>query len=445
MIWRRRGEYFEKTLCSRDTVKEIRTLGVFRYFMDKYVHAVKTVAQKLQSAARRQLGIDLLLCSLTVLGYMGILLLLVREMLAGHISVGSFAAVFGGVTTMYMYAREVFVGILRNITRNAFAVRNYQRFLEYEPPGTGQGRGEIVHHPAKQASPDASSDSGAEPEDGPEPPHRSDFGIRIILEHVSFAYPNQEKNALEDISLTLSQGESIALVGENGAGKTTLARLILGLYPPGAGRIIYDLPGEGDRMQEDGDGTQNNAEQKGAEKKKADPLRFLRCSAVFQNFQKYPMTLKENVVISDWKRGAEEYRIPHICSSVGLSIGSDSFPDGLETLLAVPFGGVDLSGGQWQRVAMSRGLFREHEIIVLDEPTAAIDPMEETALYKTFARISRGKLSVIVTHRLGAAKIADRILVLKDGKLLDMGSHDALMRQCNYYRELYEAQSKWYK
>lgn len=409
VIWRRRESYFEKVLCSRDTVKEIRTLGVFHYFMDKYRHGVGVVTDKLKSTARRQLRLDLVLSTLTVLGYIGILLLLVWEMLAGRITVGSFAAVFGGVTSMYMYAREVFVGIFRNITRNAFAVGNYQRFLEYEPSRPGPGSVELRY---------------------PKENDTEALGTRIILDHVSFAYPNQEKYALEDISLTLSPGESIALVGENGAGKTTLARLILGLYSPVKGRIIYELP-RGTPKDKDPDHP-------------AFPA-LKNCSAVFQNYQRYPMSLKDNVVISDHERQKDWEHIPQICASVGLDLEAGSFPLGIDTMLYTEFGGVDLSGGQWQRVAMSRGLFREHEIIILDEPTAAIDPIEEAALYKTFARISKEKLSVIVTHRLGSAKIADRILVLKDGKLLDMGSHDTLMGRCSYYRELYQAQAKWYK
>ncbi len=122
-----------------------------------------------------------------------------------------------------------------------------------------------------------------------------------------------------------------------------------------------------------------------------------------------------------------------------------NFPDGLETMLSREFDGIDLSGGQWQRVAIARGLYRVHNLIVLDEPTAAIDPLEETRVYRQFSEISRGKTAIIVTHRLGSTRIADRIIVMADGRIDDIGTHEQLMQKGGVYAGMYNAQAQWYK
>ena len=128
----------------------------------------------------------------------------------------------------------------------------------------------------------------------------------------------------------------------------------------------------------------------------------------------------------------------------GFDIENKTYADGVNTMLAREYGGIDLSGGQWQKVAIARGLYRCHNMIILDEPTAAIDPIEETRLYKKFIDMSKGKTSLIVTHRLGSAKIADRIIVMDNGEIVDCGTHDELMEHEGIYKKMYEAQAKWY-
>jgi ATP-binding cassette subfamily B protein len=246
----------------------------------------------------------------------------------------------------------------------------------------------------------------------------------ISLNNVSFTYPSAEQKAVDNVTFTVKPGETVAVVGENGSGKTTLVRLITGLYLPDSGDILY-----------------------GCTSTKTISARslFKNISAVFQKFQRYQMTLRENIGISDTAKQADDTELDKICAQAGIEKDGSSLPNGYDTMLSREFDGVDLSGGQWQRAAIARSFFRPHQFIVLDEPTAAIDPIEETKIYNRFAEISKGKTAVIVTHRLGSVKLADRILVMKQGRLIEQGTHTELMDINGEYFRLYKSQEQWYK
>jgi ATP-binding cassette subfamily B protein len=161
------------------------------------------------------------------------------------------------------------------------------------------------------------------------------------------------------------------------------------------------------------------------------------------------MTLKENIKISDGNNSAD---VGTVLEQAGIDVTGKSFPQGLETMLSREFHvdyhlkeGVDLSGGQWQRVALARGLYRLHNVVVLDEPTAASDPLEESRIYSQFVEISKGKTAIIVTHRLGSTKIADRVIVMDKGKIVESGSHGELLQNNGVYAEMYKSQAYWYE
>ena len=250
------------------------------------------------------------------------------------------------------------------------------------------------------------------------------FQQNIELKNVSFTYPGRTEKSLEDINLTINKGEIIAFVGVNGSGKSTLAKILLGLYNPTDGSIEYDHL------------------KKQAYSKKSF---YHNKSAIFQNYYKYLFCLKDNVSISQPQMDDDLERVKLACQKADLDYKSNSFPDGLDTILSKQFGGIDLSGGEWQRVAIARGFYRNCDFIILDEPTSAIDPIEEANVYRKFVEISKGKTTVIITHRLGAVKIADRIIVLKSGKIAEEGTHSQLMNKNGEYAELYNLQSQWYK
>lgn len=394
---RRQYEYYERCICDREYFKETRLLGAFVFFKQLYETALSLLGKKTWDAEVKTGLLELGMKMITLTGYFGVLYLLFDALLAGDITIGAFAAVFASIDRMFGVMEEVISRHVGNMTRNLGTVRNFIRFLDLPERG---GR-------------DVSLDPGS--------------GIQ--LKDVAFRYPGAERDSLADISLEIKKGETIAIVGENGAGKTTLVKLMTGLYLPSEGSVFIG----------------------GVDTKEVSGKSLYRgITAVFQKFQRYKMTLDENIRISDVEASENGQGLSYESSMLAavdkaeLYMGEKVFPQGFHTMLSREFDGVDLSGGQWQRVAIARGFYRVHSMIVLDEPTAAIDPIEETSLYRKFADISRDKTSIIVTHRLGSAKIANRIIVMEQGKIIELGTHDELLRRGGKYAEMFDAQAKWY-
>lgn len=394
---RREFEYYERCIGDREYYKETRILGAFIYFKNLYLTTLKLLNKKIWTIERKSGFMELGMKLITLLGYMGVLCLLFDSLLKGDITVGAFGAVFSSIGFMISVMEEIICRRIGDITRNLGTVKNLIRFLDMP-----EREGEDV---AIKGVPN------------------------ISVKNVSFIYPDANKASLYNINLEIKSGETIAIVGANGAGKSTLVKLLMGIYRPTDGRVLLG----------------------GADTTKASSKSiYENISAVFQKYQRYKMTLGDNTAISSVKKGLNENsKIKHkyleeALTKADLQIEKDKFPYGYETVLSREFDGVDLSGGQWQRVAIARAFYRKHNMIVLDEPTAAIDPVQETKMYNKFAQMSEGKTAIIVTHRLGPAKIADRIVVMDDGGIAEIGTHDELIKKRGKYREMYEAQSKWY-
>lgn len=243
----------------------------------------------------------------------------------------------------------------------------------------------------------------------------------IILEDLSFFYPNASEPTLEDITLTLKKGERVALVGPNGAGKTTLARLLFGLYRPHTGIVrIGDVPLDTENRQQ----------------------WLTHCSAVFQDFTQYHLTARENIIFGDLEHPE---RLEKASSAGGAASVIDGLTADYETILGPTFGGRDLSGGEWQRLATARSFMRENPwLVVLDEPTAALDPLAEQAVYERFIQRSAGRTSVLISHRLSSVRTCDRILVLDNGKIVEDGDHETLLAKNGLYAQFFNAQAQWY-
>jgi len=396
---RREFAHYEACLADRQYFKETRTTGAVPFFRRKYDQALAAYNRAMWRTELRAGAIDLGLKILTLAGYVGLLLLLVRFVIMGRISPGLFGAVYFAMDSIFKWFEELF-DRLGFAYENAAFGGNYLAFLE--TPERARGR-------------------------APLPPNH---GVR--LQQVSFRYPAASENAIEDVTLSIRPGETVAIVGENGAGKSSLVRLIAGLYHPDRGSVHVD----------------------GVDLRQADDAtRFQRLSAVFQQYQRYRMTLLDNVRLAEWRDGTapageadERERVAAALTQAGFYQRRGAVPgSSLDVMLAREFGGVDLSGGEWQRVAIARGLYRPHDTIILDEPTAAIDPLEEDRVYRMFLDSARGKTAIIVTHRLGLARIADRILVMEKGRIVQDGSHAELIAADGPYARMFHAQAAWYQ
>lgn len=246
----------------------------------------------------------------------------------------------------------------------------------------------------------------------------------IEFRNVTFAYPNTERKILNDCSFTLNGNEQYAFVGINGAGKTTITKLLTGLYDNYEGDIFIN----GRNLRDI-----SLAEIKGT------------FTVVNQDFAKYQIELKNNILLGDVNK-KDDVRVIDAIKGIHLDEVMQKLPNGIDTPLGKIFeNGVDLSGGEWQRVAIARSLYSDAPVKILDEPTAALDPIAESGIYEMFRDVTRGKSAIFITHRLGAAKIADKILVIDSGKVAEFGSHNDLIAKNGIYAEMFNTQKGWYE
>lgn len=249
----------------------------------------------------------------------------------------------------------------------------------------------------------------------------------IEVDRVTFCYPNQDKPVLDDLTIRIKPGEKVAIVGENGAGKSTLVKIMLGLYEPTHGVVRYG----GIPIQD------------------YDTVSFRsKVTAVFQDFYRYEWTLEANIALREHDPDDRQAhrRLNHAMEKAAMTPLVDSLPDGVATQLGTRFsGGRELSQGQWQKVAIARAFYREFEVIYLDEPTAAVDPLTESAIFESLMSMTEGKTAIFISHRLGSCRHADRILVLKEGRIVEEGKHEELIGQGAHYAEMFNKQAQWYR
>ena len=242
----------------------------------------------------------------------------------------------------------------------------------------------------------------------------------IEIENLSFTYPNSNKNALENISFKIKNGESVVILGENGSGKTTLIKLLLGLYAPHEGKIIID-----NKNLDDID--------------KNTLYKYV--TSVTQDFNIYSLPLKENIAIQNLSN-LDDVKIEKAVKDAFLV---DYLLNQLDSIIGKEFDGIELSIGQKQKIAVARALYQVNEIVFLDEPTSAIDPITEAQILSNFIRILKGHTTVIVSHRVGLCTLVDKVIVMKDGKIAEIGTHESLIKNNGEYARLYKLQEKWYK
>ncbi len=387
----RQSEYYKQCLINKTYYKETKTLGAVPYFIRCYQEKVNEFNQKQWRVQVKTAVIECGLTLLTYIGYICSFILLTNYLLNGSITIGYFAAIYYSLNKLMDIMKEM-VELFGTVYEHANLAGKLYDFLEL-PEFKGE---DIIVNSIED----------------------------LHLDHISFRYPYTDTNALSDITLDIEKGSHIAIVGLNGSGKTTLVKVIIGLLCPSEGKIYMN--GEDTSLWSTKSFTQN-------------------ISAVFQNFGKYKIKLKENVMLSDTERKLDDSYIREKLDLVGFNYKQKGISNNLDTMLSKEFNGIDLSGGEWQRLAIARGIYRIHDMIVLDEPTAAIDPIEEACVYKQFESISKGKTVLVVTHRLGSVKSSDRIIVLHEGRIIEDGSHESLLEQNGFYAKMFLEQSKWYQ
>lgn len=387
---RRRVQYLWELFTRKEAVKEMRTMGFAAYLKDKWSEENVKLVKEFQEVEQKLYGKGMLSDCIINLFYALNIAVTLYLMVKGHIAVGEFAACLMAFASFQSNLRSLVDMIAFVYDFYEYAEDYYDYFtIPMEQNGTEQ---------------------------------YSPFQDRILLKDVTFCYKGADRDALKGVNCSISKGEHVVIVGENGSGKTTLSRLLVGAYLPRTGEISYD--------------GRNTSEM---DRKSL----YKHISVVPQDFVHYQFTLRENIGISDTSRMQEGKAMEAILSEVA---GPEFLQDigGLDMQLGREFGGRELSGGEWQKIAIARGLWKDSDIIILDEPTSALDPLVEYDILSRFAEMIQNKTSVIISHRVGMCRSADKIIVMKEGRVAECGKHEQLLALNGEYSRIWEEQAKWY-
>ena len=394
---RRELDYLRYVGASDETAKEVKVFGLNGYLANRYSTLADAYYRANRSLAIRRASWGGLLSAVGSLGYYIAFAVIVYRTAAGLFTIGDLTFLAGSFRRMRALL-ESMLQSFSTVSGQALYLADLFSFFEIEP--------RVTSKPEARPVPD---------------PIASGF----VFEDVGFRYPGSEAWAVRHLSFTLRAGEALALVGENGAGKTTLVKLLARLYDPDEGRILLD----------------------GYDLRDYD-LDSLRQSVgvIFQDFVRYHLTASENIAVG--RIDAREDR-PRVESAAQRSLADEvirSLPEGYDQTLGRRFKtGTELSGGQWQKVALGRAYMRDAQLLILDEPTAALDARAEYEVFERFKDLTAGKTAVLISHRFSTVRMADRILVLDGGEVEEIGTHDELLAAGGRYAELFNLQAEGYR
>ncbi len=413
----RRAGYFNYLLTLEPFAKEVRLFEMAPFFSSRFDAMRVWLANGRLRLARRRLLADTGVQGFVVAPTFALLAFIASKTFAGTLSLGALVMYFGAIQRA-QGAMQGTLGAILSLHEDTTFLSLLYRFLDLEPK---------LVAPAQPKALPAQWKSG------------------LSVENLSFGYPNSERQALRDVSFSVAPGEVVALVGENGSGKTTLVKLLCRLYDPDEGRISLD----------------------GIDARDCDPQEWRRgISAVFQDYNHYSLTLAENIWLGD-------LRLPSVDSKTGAVLSSERretmspgtrraveeaamragvdriaarLPKGLDTLLGRDFeGGEELSIGQWQKIALARAFLRPSQLLILDEPSSALDPRAEAELFESFRELVQGRAALLISHRLSTVRLADSICVLDKGVLVARGTHEELLEQGGLYAQLFQTQAQSYR
>ncbi|TCP57653.1 putative ABC transport system ATP-binding protein/ATP-binding cassette subfamily B protein [Tumebacillus sp. BK434] len=393
----REANYIARLFSDRQSAKEIRLFGLVDHLLRRWSSRYLKNAREQMSLLTKQQKSNLGLDAMSAAFYIISALLIIYLLRLRSLQIGDFIAI-GQAVQGAQNAIKQLTHLLAAVYEDRLYLDDFFKFLELEFEERKAGESRAFPQPLNSG---------------------------ITFENVHFRYPDSNSYQLKNVSFQIEPGEKIAIVGENGSGKTTLVKCMLGLYPLEQGSIRYDgIPIEDFEVQE---------------------LRK-HFTVIFQDFVKYSFSVHDNISLGDVERDVDEERVTWASRTSGVHDFVEKFPNGYETPLGRFLAeGEDLSGGQWQKIALARAIYRDAPIIVLDEPTSALDPIAEMDIFGKFREVTESKTAFFISHRMAAAKMADRILVMKSGEVLEMGTHDELMRLQGEYYHMFTLQASWYE
>ncbi|XZN91638.1 MAG: ABC transporter ATP-binding protein [Microcoleus sp.] len=400
-----------RVLTGEEYAKELRLFGLQELWLKRWQGQFVQYFSEMQAIRKKGAIVVLLWSIISRIGVALPFVYIVMGALGRRYTLGDLA-LYSGLIVQVEQSLQLLIGNYTNLYDISLSVTPIFQLLDLKPE---------LQSPLG----DVASRLPSLPEGGQDASATIDK-IGIEIQHLSFCYPGSTKNTVTDINLTINPGEMLVLVGENGAGKTTLGKLLGRLYDPTEGAIAW-----------------NNKDLR------SYPLAYVRSriAVVMQDYARFPSTVRENVGFGDLLSLSDDTAINEAISEAGISAKVNSLSAGLETPLGKQLeDGIDLSGGQWQRIAIARALMRldTAEVLIFDEPTAALDPKTEHEIYSIFRQIAAGKTTVVISHRLGLAKIADRIAVMENGKIAEIGTHDELIASNGIYCSMFTRQASSY-
>lgn len=394
---RRELDYLRYIGASVETAKEIKVFGLDTFLTGRFSRIAKDYYKANKTIAVKRTVWGTLLQILSVVAYYGAYVLIIVRTVAGAVTVGDMTFLSGSFNRLQSQLQNLLSTFTR-ITESALYLQDYFDFLAIVPT--------IRDHP-----------------EAIDAPKEIKEGIRF--ENVGFKYPGTEVWAVRHISFFLESGEKLALVGENGAGKTTLVKLLARMYDPSEGQILID----------------------GIDVRRFKIESYRKMiGVIFQDYVRFSFKAGENVAVGQIEESDNAQQIKTAAEKSLADPVIQKLPGGYDQMLGKRFAeGIDLSGGEWQKIALARAYMRDAQIVILDEPTASLDARAEYEVFKRFSELTKGKSAVIISHRFSTVRMADRILVLKNGELLELGTHEELLHKNGLYAELFALQAQGYQ
>jgi ATP-binding cassette subfamily B protein len=394
---KRQMDYLRQVAGSREGAKEVKLFGLNKFFTKRFQALADQIYAEDVALSRSKLIVGGLLGVIGTLGYYGAYVYVIWRTLHGAYNIGYF--------TFLTVAIQQASSNLQQVFSTASGIADQALFLT-----------DLIAFFDMKSTVDANPNGRRTP-----PTIQRGFEFR----NVSFAYPGTERTVLKNFSLTLSPGERIALIGENGQGKTTVVKLITRLYDPTEGQILLDGVDLREYSLED---------------------LHRNIGVIFQDFMRFEMTARENIAVGRVDRPHQQADIESAAHKSLADTVVDKLAGGYDQMLGRRFeGGVELSGGEWQKIALARAYLRDAQLLILDEPTAALDARSELEVFERFAELTEGKMALLISHRFSTVRMADRIVVLEGGRLIEEGNHQQLMARAGVYAGMFEMQAASYR